>query len=204
MPWKVSGSARRQLAVLAALMLLGALLTALVTASPASASIMPSLPTAAIPAIPGTVGEVDWGKIYGLATNPGNCVETELDTFFVIMDNCKDQDGQQFVYDNTTNEILAGGTYFCTVVGPHEVECDPGCLSVQAGASGGNGSLIDVERCENPSTQTWEIMGQSLYNPQSRRCLDDTNGQNLARLQLWDCNFGGNANQNWDIVGYTG
>ncbi|WP_153469088.1 RICIN domain-containing protein [Streptomyces kaniharaensis] len=46
-------------------------------------------------------------------------------------------------------------------------------------------------------------MRASTHQLQSGRCLDDPSGQ-VAQLQIWDCNFGGNANQHWDIVGYDG
>ncbi|MDF2261457.1 ricin-type beta-trefoil lectin domain protein [Streptomyces ferralitis] len=66
-----------------------------------------------------------------------------------------------------------------------------------------NGSPVQIWTCNGTGAQVWRIIGQSLYNPQSGRCLDDPSGQ-IAQLQIWDCNIGGNANQNWDIVGYDG
>ncbi|HET7245854.1 MAG TPA: RICIN domain-containing protein [Streptosporangiaceae bacterium] len=39
----------------------------------------------------------------------------------------------------------------------------------------------------------------SLYNPQSGKCLDDTNwaANPGVQLQIWDCT--GNANQKWNL-----
>ena len=39
----------------------------------------------------------------------------------------------------------------------------------------------------------------SLYNPQSGKCLDDTNWATTpgVQLQIWDCT--GNANQKWNL-----
>jgi hypothetical protein len=187
---------RRHLAVLAALMPLVALLTAVVTTSPASASTTLILPGAASPASAdeGSFGSFD--KIYGLATTPANCVEVYPDNS-VGMNYCQDTDSQQWVYQN--NAVFSGT--FIDVC--FFFQCEPfrACLSVQSGASGGNGSPIDAEPCGNGSWQEWQLIGQSLFNPQSGRCLDNTNGQNNVSLQLWDCNFGGNANQNWNVVG---
>jgi hypothetical protein len=123
-----------------------------------------------------------WGKIYSLAHTPGDCLAEEG---LPMTDGCWNANIQQWQYQLDSGYIVSGNDYRC--------------LSVQAGASGQNGSPIDMEPCGNGSWQTWQVTGQSLYNPQSGRCLDDTDGTFWIQLQLWDCNIGGNANQNWYI-----
>ncbi|WP_329587905.1 RICIN domain-containing protein [Kitasatospora sp. NBC_01250] len=50
--------------------------------------------------------------------------------------------------------------------------------------------------------QVWRIINQTLYNPATNECLDDTafGGQGTF-LETWSCN--GGSNQNWDVIGYA-
>ena len=48
--------------------------------------------------------------------------------------------------------------------------------------------------------QVWQPQSDgALYNPQSGKCLDDTNWSTTpgTQLQIWDCT--GNANQQWSL-----
>jgi hypothetical protein len=142
--------------------------------TPASAEVIPP-------------GSMYWGKIYGLASNPANCVDDQLSAYtagFFAINYCENNNSQQFSYDITDNEIQTG---------------DGGCMAVEQG-SGAHASVLDFP-CASPYWYTWRIVNQTLVNAQTGLCLDDTNwGGPGTFLQLWTCN--GASAQNWDIVGY--
>jgi hypothetical protein len=139
-------------------------------------------------------GAPQFGKIYSLASSPANCMDVSGGNTFdgtpVLAYTCHNADNQQWTYRLGSNTILASGGANLGA-----------CLDV-GGDHVSNGSPVQIWGCNGTGAQVWRIVGQSLYNPQSGRCLDDPSGQ-IHQLQIWDCNFGGNANQNWDIVGYT-
>jgi hypothetical protein len=155
------------------------------------------LVTSAIPASAEVVppGSPQYGKIYALASSPANCMDSAGGEAYpgdaVLSYWCHNADNQQWTYNIYTHQIvsgLQGREAFCVDIG---------------GDQGSNGSPIIDNVCSPSASQVWRIEDQSLYNPQSGKCLDDPSGQ-IHQLQIWDCNIGGNANQNWDIVGYTG
>jgi hypothetical protein len=135
------------------------------------------------------------GKIYALASSPANCVDLagdiDPDGQPILAYTCHNADNQQWSYETFTNTIHSG------IQDPNRRLC----IGI-GGDTISNGSPIEIFDCDGSGSQVWRIIGQSLYNPQSGRCLDDPSGQ-IGQLQIWDCNFGGNANQNWDIVGYN-
>jgi hypothetical protein len=84
-----------------------------------------------------------------------------------------------------------------------------GTMSVQyvaayttSGSGGGtaDGTTVDLYTCNNTGAQVFIPQSNgSLYNPQSNKCLDDTNWSTTpgTQLQIWDCS--GNANQKWAL-----
>jgi hypothetical protein len=162
---------------LAVLLTLVALLLGLAAAAPAGAEVIPP-------------GSPAWGKIYGLESSPANCVDVEggssrpgtpIDVYY-----CHNDDNQQWQYRIGNNTILSAYD---------------GCLDVVGGGTS-DGTPVDLYNCNGTGAQVWRIIGQTLYNPQSGKCLDDTAyGGPGTPLEIWDCN--GGSNQNWDIIGYT-
>jgi hypothetical protein len=73
------------------------------------------------------------------------------------------------------------------------------CLDVYA-AGTADGTKVDLYTCNNTGSQVFipESNGQ-LYNPQSNKCLDDTNyGGSGTQLQIWDCTAN-DAAQVWHL-----
>jgi Beta-1,3-glucanase/Ricin-type beta-trefoil lectin domain len=71
------------------------------------------------------------------------------------------------------------------------------CMDVSGGGTA-NGTLIQIVGCStNPAQQFVLSAAGDLVNPQANRCLDikDWNGNDGAKVQIWDC--GGGANQKW-------
>jgi hypothetical protein len=72
------------------------------------------------------------------------------------------------------------------------------CMDINGGGTA-DGTTVDLYDCNNTGAQVFipESDG-ALYNPQSNKCLDDTNyGGSGTQLQIWDCT--GNANQQWKL-----
>jgi hypothetical protein len=73
------------------------------------------------------------------------------------------------------------------------------CMDIYAGGTA-NGTTVDLYDCNNTGAQVFIPQSNgSLYNPQSGKCLDDTNWATTpgVQLQIWDCT--GNANQRWNL-----
>jgi hypothetical protein len=73
------------------------------------------------------------------------------------------------------------------------------CMDIDA-AGTADGTTIDLYTCNDTAAQVF--IGQSdgaLYNPQSGKCLDDTNWSTTpgTQLQIWDCT--GSPNQQWTL-----
>jgi serine/threonine protein kinase len=70
------------------------------------------------------------------------------------------------------------------------------CLDV-GGAATNDGATVDLYTCNNTGAQVWEPQSNGeLVNPESGKCLDDTNfGGAGTQVQIWDCGDG--ANQQW-------
>jgi hypothetical protein len=136
----------------------------------------------------------DYGKIYSLVSDPANCLAATYGPQIPdipITTGCFNDDSEQWTYSSGTHRIISGidgGGQWCLRTGP-----------------GGNGQPVGITVCQlNDPAEQWTIVQQSLVSAVDGRCLDDPSGRQGVQLQLWDCNIGGNANQNWDIVGYTG
>jgi tRNA A-37 threonylcarbamoyl transferase component Bud32 len=72
------------------------------------------------------------------------------------------------------------------------------CLDVGGGATN-DGATVDLYTCNNTGAQVWQPQSNGeLVNPQSGKCLDDTNfGGSGTQVQIWDCGDG--ANQQWKL-----
>jgi hypothetical protein len=73
------------------------------------------------------------------------------------------------------------------------------CMDIYAGGTA-NGTKVDLYDCNNTGAQVFiPQSNRSLYNPQSGKCLDDTNWATTpgVQLQIWACT--GNANQKWNL-----
>jgi hypothetical protein len=73
------------------------------------------------------------------------------------------------------------------------------CMDINGGGTA-DGTTVDLYTCNNTGAQVFiPQSGGSLYNPQSNKCLDDTNWSTTpgTQLQIWDCS--GNANQKWAL-----
>jgi hypothetical protein len=111
-------------------------------------------------------------------------------------------------------DLAMGGGYpdgQCGCTAPSGSTTSGGTMSVQyvaayttSGSGGGggtaDGTTVDLYTCNNTGAQVFIPQSNgSLYNPQSNKCLDDTNWSTTpgTQLQIWDCS--GNANQKWAL-----
>jgi chitinase len=68
------------------------------------------------------------------------------------------------------------------------------------GGSSSNGALIDLYDCNGTGAQVWQAQPNGeLLNPQSGKCLDDTNFSTTpgTQLQIYSC--ADTANQQWTM-----
>ena len=73
------------------------------------------------------------------------------------------------------------------------------CMDIYAGGTA-DGTTVDLYTCNDTGAQVFIPQSDgALYNPQSGKCLDDTNWSTTpgTQLQIWDCT--GNANQSWHL-----
>jgi Glycosyl hydrolases family 31/Ricin-type beta-trefoil lectin domain/Domain of unknown function (DUF5110)/Carbohydrate binding module (family 6)/IPT/TIG domain len=72
------------------------------------------------------------------------------------------------------------------------------CMDVAAGGTA-NGTKVQLYDCNGTGAQVWQAQANgTLVNPQSGRCLDDTNaGGSGTDLEIYDCN--GGAEQEWSL-----
>ena len=73
------------------------------------------------------------------------------------------------------------------------------CMDINGGGTA-DGTTVDLYTCNNTGAQVFIPQSNgSLYNPQSNKCLDDTNWSTTpgTQLQIWDCS--GNADQKWAL-----
>jgi len=73
------------------------------------------------------------------------------------------------------------------------------CLDINGGGTA-DGTTVDLYDCNTTGAQVFIPQSNgSLYNPQSNKCLDDTNfGGSGTQLQIWDCTAG-DAAQVWHL-----
>jgi Ricin-type beta-trefoil lectin domain/Glycosyl hydrolases family 16 len=72
------------------------------------------------------------------------------------------------------------------------------CMDINGGGTA-DGTTVDLYQCNDTGAQVFIPQSDgALYNPQSNKCLDDTNwGGSGTQLQIWDCT--GNSNQHWNL-----
>jgi beta-glucosidase len=72
------------------------------------------------------------------------------------------------------------------------------CLDVSGGGTA-NGTKVQLYTCNGTGAQVWQPgASNSLVNPQSGKCLDDTGfGGSGTQVQIWSCS--GNTNQAWTL-----
>jgi glucosylceramidase len=85
-----------------------------------------------------------------------------------------------------------------TVTSSNTVTALGKCLDIPGGATAG-GTKVQLYQCNNTPAQTWIPQSDgALYNPQSNRCLDDTDwGGSGTQAQIWDC--WDNPAQRWNL-----
>ena len=73
------------------------------------------------------------------------------------------------------------------------------CLDIDGGGTT-DGTTVDLYTCNDTGAQVWEPQSDGqLYNPQSNKCLDDTDyGGSGTQLQIWDCTAN-DAAQVWTL-----
>jgi hypothetical protein len=73
------------------------------------------------------------------------------------------------------------------------------CLDINGGGTA-DGTAVDLYTCNATGAQVWEPQSDGqLYNPQSNKCLDDTDyGGSGTQLQIWDCTAN-DAAQVWTL-----
>ena len=73
------------------------------------------------------------------------------------------------------------------------------CADINGGGTA-DGTTVDLYTCNGTGAQVWEPQSDgALYNPQSNKCLDDTNyGGSGTQLQIWDCTAN-DAAQVWHL-----
>ena len=73
------------------------------------------------------------------------------------------------------------------------------CLDINGGGTA-DGTTVDLYTCNGTGAQVWEPQSDgALYNPQSNKCLDDTDyGGSGTQLQIWDCTAN-DAAQVWTL-----
>ncbi|MFE3824251.1 ricin-type beta-trefoil lectin domain protein [Streptomyces sp. NPDC059092] len=88
----------------------------------------------------------------------------------------------------TWTEVTAGSTIRSAVSGK--------CLDVVGGGKA-TGTKVDMYTCNGTGAQVWiRQSNDSLYNPQSGKCLDVPNAASSGvQVQIWNCT--GSSNQVW-------
>jgi hypothetical protein len=85
-----------------------------------------------------------------------------------------------------------------TVTSSNTVTALGKCLDTPGGTTAG-GTKVQLYQCNNTPAQTWIPQSDgALYNPQSTKCLDDTDwGGSGTQAQIWDC--WDNPAQRWNL-----
>lgn len=73
------------------------------------------------------------------------------------------------------------------------------CMDINSGGTA-DGTTVDLYDCNDTAAQVFIPQSDgALYNPQSNKCLDDTDyGGSGTQLQIWDCTAG-DAAQVWNL-----
>ncbi len=90
--------------------------------------------------------------------------------------------------------------YFSAVLnsdGTYAVRVHGKCLNVSS-AGTANGTPVELHSCNWTSAQRWQMVGSTLKNPSSGRCLDAGDLDAGGQTRIWDCN--GSSAQQWNIA----
>jgi hypothetical protein len=164
----------------------GAVLLGFAAAGPASADGVQPFGSAVIPtpvAVNGT-----GTAISGTDNNRDLCLDDRysnpVDYNPVQVYDCNGTQAQQWTFDSTDDTVQDFGM----------------CLDVYSGGTW-DGDSVDLYQCNGTGAQVWiPYSDGSVYNPQSGKCLDDTDaGGSGTQLQIWDCV--GDQNQFWLLPG---
>jgi hypothetical protein len=85
--------------------------------------------------------------------------------------------------------LNADGTYALRVHGK--------CMDVSSSGTA-NGTLVQLWTCNWTGAQKWQLMGTTLVNANSGRCLDAGDLANGTQMRIWDCN--GSVEQQWNLA----
>ncbi|KAI8822274.1 ricin B lectin domain-containing protein, partial [Chytriomyces cf. hyalinus JEL632] len=60
-----------------------------------------------------------------------------------------------------------------------------------------NGNAVQVWACHGQANQLWDVVGSSIKNRRTQKCLDNASNQSKDGnpIQIWDCS--GSPNQQW-------
>lgn len=142
-----------------------------------------TLPAGAMATFTWPGGATRVGTITG---HQGLCLDVKsanpADTTPVQVYDCNGSIAQTWTVDPSDNTVHALGK----------------CLDVQRGATA-NGTPVQLYTCNGTGAQTWVPHSDgTLYNPQSGRCLDDTDwGGSGTQAQIFDC-YASDA-QRWNL-----
>jgi Glycosyl hydrolase family 12/Ricin-type beta-trefoil lectin domain len=113
---------------------------------------------------------------------------------------CVDDRGASTAEYNPVQVYTCNGTAAqdWTVAAGNTLQALGMCLDVDGGGTA-NGTTVDLYSCNGTGAQVWVPQSDGeLVNPQSGKCLDDTNwGGSGTQLQIWACGDG--ANQQWQL-----
>jgi hypothetical protein len=113
---------------------------------------------------------------------------------------CVDDRGASTAEYNPVQVYTCNGTAAqdWTVAAGNTLQALGMCLDVEGGVTA-NGTTVDHYSCNGTGAQVWVPQSDGeLVNPQSGKCLDDTNwGGSGTQLQIWACGDG--ANQQWQL-----
>jgi hypothetical protein len=113
---------------------------------------------------------------------------------------CVDDRGASTAEFNPVQVYTCNGTdaQDWTVAAGNTLQALGMCLDIDGGGTA-NGTTVDLYTCNGTGAQVWVPQSDGeLVNPQSGKCLDDTNwGGSGTQLQIWACGDG--ANQQWRL-----
>jgi hypothetical protein len=116
---------------------------------------------------------------------------------------CLDDQGASTADYNPVDIFTCNGTgaqNWTVVTSDDTIQVFGKCLDVYA-AQQSNGTPVDLYHCNGTGAQVWIPRADgSLFNPNSGKCLDDTDWSTTPgkQVQIWDCNSG-QANQTWQM-----
>ncbi|MFG2526013.1 ricin-type beta-trefoil lectin domain protein [Streptomyces sp. NPDC048527] len=134
--------------------------------------------------------QADTGGNAGPINGYGGCLDVwnaTTENFAPVQSfSCNGTDAQKWTLDTSGNTLHALGK----------------CLDVYHGGTD-DGTTVELYDCNGTGAQVWIPQSNgAFYNPQSNKCLDDSNWSTGSIAQIWDCS--GNANQSWNMSANMG